>query len=292
MNSTSRIMGYTRMVLGIFWLIILIAGLFFGLKGFSWIEIHFEQIILTATQNIGVVRTLIDEITDVIDTVEQSFGTVERTLTDAGLTLDDSRPMIDKSSEIITQEVPQTLDDVQDAMPSVVEAAAMVDQSLRFLSLFQFTIPNPFGDDWEISLGIDYDPPIPFEDAIVQMSSNLEGLPDQMRAIETDMESMNTNMAVMSEDLLGIADDLDQMRTQIADINPELDKIILSLDETNNSFDVMMTRASNTIEILQKVFIGFMVLLILSQIPAIYIGYMFTKKEIKLSSSSTEMEDK
>lgn len=291
MNSTSRVMGYTRIVLGLFWLIILISGLIFGLRGFNWIETNFEQTILTTTQNIGVIRTLIDEVTDVIDTVDQTFGTVERTLSDAGLTLEDSRPMIDKSSEIITQEVPQTLDDVQDAMPSVVEAAAMVDQSLRFLSLFQFTIPNPFGDDWEISLGIDYDPPIPFEDAIVQMSSNLEGLPDQMRAIETDMESMNTNMALMSGDLLGIAGDLDQMSTQIADINPELDKIIISLGKAENSFKGLMNRASNTIDLLQKVFIGFMVLLILSQIPSIYFGYLFTRRESTLTSSAGEKED-
>ena len=288
MNFTSKIMGFLRIAVSVLWIGLFIAGIVFGLKGFSWIETSFNQVLVLSSENIGVFRSLLVEVTDVIDNVGLSFGTVERSLIDAGLSLDDSQPMIDKSSTIITQDVPKALDDVQDAMPGVIEAAAMVDQSLTFLSTFQLSIPNPFGADWEFDLGLEYDPAIPLEDAIVVMSANLEGLPDQMRAVETDLGTVGFNMSVISDDLIDIAYNMDQMREQIADINPEMDKIILSMNQARLSLDGLTKQAPEFIDSAQNIYIGFLVLLILSQIPSLYIGYMLISAGFKPGTQKEE----
>ena len=281
MKIISRILGSTRVILSVFWLCFLVGVLVYGVRGFNWIGENVDKVFKGASNNLSVISTLLDEVTDVIDNVEVSFGTVEKTLIDAGLTLDDSRPMVDKSSNIITQDVPTALEEIQETMPGVIEAAGLVDKSLLFLSMFQFTVPNPFGADWDFNLGLDYNPEIPFEDAIVQMSSTLDGLPEQMRAVESDLDTVDINMSLMSDDLIDIASDLDSMRAQIADINPELDKIIQSLDDAQVSVDGLADDVPVTLDIAQKVFIGLVVLLILGQIPSAYFGYLVASEGSK-----------
>jgi len=113
------------------------------------------------------------------------------------------------------------------------------------------------------------------------MSSTLEGLPEQMRSVETDLGTVDINMSVMSDDLIDIASDLDKMREQIGDINPELDKIIQSLDGAQDSVDGLVDDVPETLGIAQNVFIGLIILLILGQIPSAYFGYLVASKGSK-----------
>jgi hypothetical protein len=283
MKLTSKIMGTFRSIFSIMWMGLGVLGMVYGLRGIDWTEDRLNQSTTAVVENIDLVNDLLMEVVDVIDKVEISLSTAERSSLDAGLAIGESRPMIDKVSQIVAQDVPQALDEVQTSMPSVIEAAAMVDQTLTLLSKFQFNIPNPFGSDWVISLGVDYDPPVPLEEALTSLSGHLEGIPENMRAIEGDLVTADINMAVMSEDLIDVAYDLDLMRGQLADINPGIEGMIASLAEVQTSMKETQGRIAGAADRTRKLFTGVMVLLILSQIPSAYIGYLMTTEQFQAS---------
>ncbi len=278
MKKFTQLMGFLRVGMSFIWIAVLGAGLVYGLRGFAWAEVQFVQILTTTTKNIADIRLLLVEITDIVDRVDESVGTIEHATIDASLALGATRPLLDETSQVVVQDVPTALDDVQASMPSVVEAAASIDDTLRVLSKFRFTVPNLFGDDWEISLGIDYDPEVPLELALLNLSSNLEEMPASMRGMENDLDNADENLALMGDDLMAVATDLDRIRAQMADINPQMNVIIANLSAVEESIAASQNEIPATIDLAQKVFVVVLALLIISQLPAAYFGILMMKQ--------------
>jgi phage-related protein len=279
MRIFTQIMGTLRVIFCFLWMGLGVLGLVYGLRGLDWAEDALERNISGVTANIEVINNLLTEMIDVVDRVDASLSTVERSMIDASFILDDSRPLIDVASRVVAQDLPQALDDVQQSMPAVIEAAATIDQTLSLLSKFKFSLPNPFGADWEFSLGVDYEPPVPLEESLVSLSANLEGIPDTMRSVEGDLVTADLNLAVMGDNLFDIAYDMDLMRAQIADINPEIEAMISNLGEVQSSLAATQDGYPRILGTTRKVFVGVMVLFILTQIPTAYFGFLKTRDQ-------------
>jgi hypothetical protein len=274
----SRIMGFSRIIFNILWIALGVAGIIYGLKGINFVESAMISNLNGMDENIEIVMNLLGEAVEVIDKVDQSLSTIEQSSIDAGLSLMETRPMIEKTSQVVTKDLPQALDDMQTSMPSVIDAAAMIDQTLYILSRFRFSIPNPFGTDLEVSLGVDYTPTIPLEDALIQLSGNLEGVPDRMRSIEGDLVTTEINLGIMSENLIDTAYDIDLMREQVADIAPEFEKMISNLETIGESVEKTKESLPKTFSNARKIFIGLMILFVLSQTPSVFIGYLLVSE--------------
>jgi len=276
MKTTNQLMGIMRVVFGILWIGLFVLGFVHGLRGLDLVRVSLDQNFTVMIKNIHDVNLLLGEITDVMDRVEQFLGTIESSTIDASLTLGDTRPMLTETSQVVTQDVPAALDDVQRSMPSIIDAASSIDSALLLLSKFRFEIPNLFGDPWVISLGIDYDPEVPLETAFQNLNASLSGIPESMRGMEDDLDTANTNLVLMGDNLFDVAHDLDMIREQLADINPQLDMIIGNLEGIQISIAETQIHTPKVIETTQKWFIGVMIVLILSQIPSIYMGWWLT----------------
>jgi tRNA A-37 threonylcarbamoyl transferase component Bud32 len=279
-QKITRLMGYSRILFNIIWIALGISGIIYGLRGIKIVETAAINNLIVIEENIEIVKNLLVEAIDVIVKIDQSLSTIEQSSIDAGVGLIETRPVIDKTSQVVTEDLPKALDDMQTSMPSVIEAAAMIDQTLYILSKFRFTIPVPFGNDIEIGLGIDYTPSIPLEDALVQLNSNLEGIPDRMRSIEGDLVTTDLNLGIMSENMNDMAYDLDLIREQVADITPEFEKMINNLEILQKSLEKSKKSLPNTISSVRRIGILLLVLIILGQIPSAFIGFMLVKEGV------------
>jgi hypothetical protein len=290
MTLTSKIMGTLKTIFSFLWMGLGVLGIVYGLRGVSWLEVQLDSSLSVANQNIEIVNALLTEITDVIDKVDQALSIIENSTIDAGIGLTESRPIIDETSQIIIQDVPQALDEVQTSMPGVLEAAAMVDQTLSLLSSFQFAIPNPFGSNWEFNLGIDYDPPVTLQEALANLSGAIVEIPDGLRALEGDLVTADINMSVMSDNLINVAFGLDSMREQLADINPEIDRMVANLQGIQASVERTRTSLPFIARNARIGIVAILGLLILTQIPSAFTGYMMTR-ESDLKVDSIEGDD-
>ena len=272
-------MGSLKAFLGVVWIGLLVFFLVYGRRGLGWAEKQMDDVLEITSQNLTDINALLFEIVDVMDMIDQSLGTIEEATTDASISLSETRPILDDTSKVLVQEIPDALDEVQGAMPGVIEAAAVIDDAMTILSRFHYEIPKPFSEDsWVISLGVNYNPVVPLDQALQNLSDKLEGIPDELRGIEDDLNNAKVNLAIISGDLLNVASDLESIQGQVDDINPQIETISGNLTEAQTAMERTQTRFPRTIAVIEKWFIGIMILGMVSQIPSIYFGILMVRK--------------
>jgi len=272
-------MGSLKAILSVIWVVVGLAGMLYGVRWIRWVGEAADQTIGQIRLNAEVVTSLLTETMDVFVMVDQSLSTVESSTIEAAIAMGGTTPMIGKTSQIVVQDVPQALEDVQASMPSVIQAATAIEQALYLLSGFQYSIPVPFGNPIQLGLGIDYAPDVPLEQALTNLSSNLEGIPASMRAIESDLTKTEDNLLAVSDNLLGVARDIDRVREQIADINPELVQLIDNFATIQASLGNTQEQLPGNVAAAESILVAILALFILTQIPNIYLTIQQSKKE-------------
>ena len=234
-KSLSRAMGIIWITTSLLWAVLGIAGLLYGLNGLENIQAGLSDNLTLAVESLDSVHALVDETTEVISATHQTLRTVQQATHDTGTSLADLRPLIWTTTKVVTIQVPDALEGVQDSMPTLIETAKSVDETLVWLSGFKFTIPNPFGTDWSYDLGVDYHPEVPLDQALEEMSGNLEGLPDDLRDMEEDLDAADANLIILSDDLADLAGDIEIANQQIAEITPQMESIANNIEAIQQS---------------------------------------------------------
>jgi hypothetical protein len=151
--------------------------------------------------------------TESLSSVERSLRSADGALEDTLLALSDVERLADGVSSSSTdaaqvvagagtltaERIPETLRDIESAMPALIEAAAAVDGTLRALSL----------------LGVQYDPATPFDEALIELDDGLEGLPEQI-------EGQGLLLAGLGEHLETVGAQTDAVAGRIAAVNEAL----------------------------------------------------------------------
>jgi len=144
---------------------------------------------------------------DTIGIVSESFDTLVPSAAVAATAFDDAATVIGDTTTVVTVDVPDALDAVLDAMPAIESAAAVTDGALRVLSF----------------VGVDYDPEIPFEDAVAELETAIAPLPDQLRAQAAPLDAL--------------AGDFEDFGAATAEISGDLVALQLQLDEAEGLLD-------------------------------------------------------
>jgi phage-related tail protein len=138
---------------------------------------------------------------DTIGIVSESFDTLVPSADLAADAFGEAATVIAETTTVVTVDVPDALDAVLDAMPAIESAATVVDGALRVLSF----------------VGVDYDPEVPFGEAVAELETALADLPAQLRA--------------QAEPLDALAEDFDEFGDATAEIADDLVALQLQLDE-------------------------------------------------------------
>ena len=277
--NTKRIIGILKIILSLLWMAAALMLLIWGQKALVWTENRVNSALDAMLENVILAKTMITETTDVMVAVDDSLSAVETTMIDGALVLIESRPLVDKASQTLVEDVPEAMDEVQKTMPAVIEATRTVEQTLNLLSGFKLILPNPFGDDFQFDLGVEYNPEISLEESLGDLSSSLQPISDQMRILEGDLISADISMGVMSQNLFDLAKSLDKVRETLLDIQGVLAAFDANLEQLQ---ELLGTSKSNFPRILSSTriaIISLTTLLLLTQIPPIYDGYQLLKED-------------
>jgi len=271
-TNLPRTMGVIRLLVCLVWSAISIAALSYGDRLIQNSQDFVGSNIALAQENLEIVADLLDKTQLVLQSVEETMDTVWDAIVDVTFTLTDTRPLLDEASQVITQDVPDALDGLQESMPTLIETAAAVDDTLTFLSAFQFTIPNFFGEDWEIGLGVDYTPEVPLDQALVDLSSNLEDMPGELRGMQNDLDNASANLLTLRDDLAVMADDLYQINQQVADLKPQINVLAANVLDFQISFQKMGENFETVLPMIRLVYMAFFSLILVGQVPSAFVG--------------------
>jgi methyl-accepting chemotaxis protein len=182
----------------------LIAALVAGTIGTAvvWSVVNSMDRSLTVTANaVAAADDTVLLAAETITIVSESFDTLVPTANLAAGSFENAGAVIADTSQVVTVDVPAALDSVLDAMPAIESVAGIIDTTLGALAFF----------------GADYEPDVPFDQAVAEVAAAIEPLPELLRAqadqldeLATDFEGFGAASAAMAQDLTAVQIQLDE----------------------------------------------------------------------------------
>lgn len=285
-----------RRIVGLIFIIIAIAGWFIAYQGLQLTNQFIDNLSLSINNTMQIT-------TDTLTNVENSLVVAKQTITDLSATLatmettaadmaagiDDAQPLMEEVNIVVTQDVPNSIETLQIALPTLVEVASVVDDTLTTLSRFRID-QSIFGFQLNYDLGINYNPEVPFDQAVVELGAGLEGLPQTLRGLETQLVLTQSSMNTMSHNMDQLATDMANLNTGIAEVQPVMDEYIRIVVDTNDRLRLSRNQISTQADQVKQIFGIIFIWMGLFQLVPLYLGLEMVAGERGIEQYVTEKE--
>jgi methyl-accepting chemotaxis protein len=138
-----------------------------------------------------------------LDTASASADILAQTIQTTGKSIQDTLPLLDTLSELTSEDLPTMIQTAQEALDSAQASAKIVDSTLSFLTAIPF-LPIQ-----------DYKPEVPLGEALGDVSTSLDPLPDALALMEEPLATTKGNLEQ-------VIDQFDTISENIRDINASL----------------------------------------------------------------------
>jgi len=232
-----------------------VSGMDFGLEGLEVISDTLQVLIQT-----------VDDTALIVDAAVASSENTQETL-------EALQPAVLELSDIAGTDLPQSIEAVQDAMPTLEQAGLTIDRALRTLAAFEWSATIPFLNyELGFGLGVEYDPTVPLDQSIAQVSAGLADLPTQLEGIEADLVDTHrglgdtaTSIDEVGESLAAVSQDLRDTSQTLEAYNDLIDRATGQLREMRWNVRDQITRGRVILTVV-------LIWLALSQLAPLYLG--------------------
>ncbi|MGD2077531.1 MAG: hypothetical protein PVH18_04075 [Chloroflexota bacterium] len=220
-----RAIGVVLILVGLTGLMICYFGAKAGRAFVDEVALSADDLSKTASSSLVTIEDSLEQARQTLTSVTQTIGQVRSTSSDLAMTIDDTQPTLDEMALLVGTDIPDTISDVQETIPNIAQTAKVVDDTLRLLSRLQVEQTVPL-INYEISfgLGVDYNPEIPFDQAVEEVGRGLEPIAVASGNLEEDLQTAKSNMATLSQDLNVLAGNLDTLQDEVTEFRPLLDE--------------------------------------------------------------------
>ncbi len=267
-----RFLGLLMLVIGLGGIVIAVLGVRLGHQTVDSVAASLDQTLLLTSQSLDTASETLLLAKNSLTDVNEMLETAETTADDIGQTVSGTRPTLDQISSVASEQVPDSLETIQEAFPSLEQAAGVIDRTLVTLNSFRID-QQVLGFDFQYDLGIDYAPEIPFDQSVRDLGEGLEGLPESLRTLKLYINVTNENLQTVSQDIHTLADSMNAVNGRIAELNPILDEYIILITNSNDSTRQIRAQINNEIESVKNGITLVMVWLAVTQIAPLYLGW-------------------
>ncbi|MCA9927290.1 MAG: hypothetical protein KC419_02385 [Anaerolineales bacterium] len=207
-----------------------------------------------------------------------TLGTVETNMTVLGQAVSETRPFLDQVSTVAADELPQSIETLQAAIPDMAQVAGVVDDTLTTLN--RFRIDEEFlGFEIKYDLGVNYDPAVPFDETVLTLGDSLDGLPGSLRSLRVYANVTNDNLEEISQGLYQIGTDLEGLNGRLSEIDPLLNDYLRLITETNDATRQLRGQMSSQLDSLKTGILFVMIWLAFAQLAPLYLGWELIRKD-------------
>ena len=267
-----RLLGVVMLVIGVGGIVLAIIGARLGHSLVDRIATNFDQTLQLTSQSLDTVSETLALAKSSITDVNTVMETAESTADDLAQTVTDTRPLLGQISDVASTQVPDSLETIQQAFPSLEQVAGVIDSTLTTLNNFRID-ENILGLNLKYDLGIDYDPEVPFDQSVKELGEGLEGLPESLRTIEIYINVANNNLQTVSQDIRNLADDLETVNGRINELDPILDEYLRLITTTNDRTRQLRGQITDEVQSVKKGITFALVWLAISQVAPLYLGW-------------------
>lgn len=267
-----RILGIVMLIIGLVGLVISVAGLLVSRSVIDDLGTSLETTLTLASDSLDTVGDTLSLTKTSVDQAGSSIDTLAEMATNVSTTMNDTQPLLEQVTQTATQRIPDSVEAIQEALPDVAEAAGAIDDTLLILDSFELD-RQIFGIPIQFDLGIDYQPSVPLDETVLTLGQSLDGVPEDLRALEGDLMLTTDNLALIGENIDTIADDLDLISQTVDEINPLLDQYIAIVAQTQELIAQAQSDLGDQLALLQLAVTALFLWLGLNQLVPFYLGW-------------------
>ncbi|MCP4417620.1 MAG: hypothetical protein GY805_13430 [Chloroflexi bacterium] len=268
-----------RRLLGVLILIIALGGIGLAVLGarvghqlVENVATNLNETLRLTSQNLDIVSESLLFAKSSLTDVNEMLETAETTADDLGQTVSSTQPVLRQISNVTSEQVPDSLEIIEEAFPSLEQVAGVIDRTLVTLNSFRID-EELLGLEIKYDLGIDYAPEVPFDQSVRELGEGLEGLPESLRELRVFINVTNENLGTVSEDIHDLADSMNVVNGRITELDPILDEYITLITTTNDNTRQTRARINNQVDNVKNGVTLVMVWLAITQIAPLYLGW-------------------
>lgn len=152
-------------------------------------------------QAVEALGSSVDVAQDAVVVLERGLQQTESTTRDLAVAFGDAEAVVGATADISDQRIAESLEAVEQAMPTLVNVAGVIDRTLTSLSAV------PFAPD--------YRPEEPFDESLRTLQAEVAGLSDELRAQAALLREGRDSLSTVREGTVAIADDMGDLQTTL-----------------------------------------------------------------------------
>lgn len=288
-----RFVGLIMIILGLLGLTVSVLGYIYGRQVIAQIGTGIDDSLSLVSETLDNVQETLVVTKDTIEEANNTLNTVETLAIDVSVAVDETRPLLDQAATITSQEIPDSLETIQGTIPTLVTVADSIDTTLGTLNKFQIN-ESILGFNIQYDLGINYEPEVPFSEAVSEIGDSLDGLPESLRELDGTISTTNANLVIVSDDMVQVATDLGTLNEQLTEFLPVMDEYIRLSGEANDQIRQARSSINTNIDMLQLMVTIFMIWLGLFQFLPLYVGaeLLSGQEMVRASDIETRVADR
>jgi len=288
-----RIYGVIILLVSLILVAILLAGAVFVGQAVDAVGQGLDDVLELTVDTLGTVSATLEQTKVTVAEANNALDTASEAAANLSKTIADTQPLMESTTQVVTEDVPNSIEAVQTAIPNVAQVAGVVDNALTRLSNFGIsqTIPIPFNPvTLEFDLGIDYEPDEPFDETISALGDSLEGMPEELRSLRGDLEVLTDDLALVSEDIETASGDIEAINEQVALFIPILDDYLRIVGQINDSLVQTQAQMLAQLETVKTALAVLLIFLSLTQLAPLYLGWELVTGQRTGQDSQKEVE--
>ncbi len=285
-----------RRIVGVIFIVIAFIGAGIAYQGLQLTNRFIDNLALTMSNALELTSETLDNVENTLVVSKQTLTdlsvtltTMETTAGDMATAVADAEPLIDEISTVVASDVPNSIETLQNTLPTLVEVAAVIDTTLITLSRFKID-ETILGFNLNYDLGIDYNPEVPFDQAVTDLGASLDGLPETLRSLETELETTKSSLDIMNQNVDQLATDMANLNTTLGEVQPVLDEYIRIVVDVNDRLRLSGKQVGVQAQQVKQIFNIIFIWMGLFQLVPLYLGLEMVAGERGISQYVTEKE--
>lgn len=210
MSISRQALGKVLVGAGCLSLVLSLAGVAVGYHLVGQVDSSVDDSLTLTGDALHAVSNTIEVSKTMVTSVRDGLTTVSATLRSVEQSLDASTGTLDGVQLFLAGSLPDSIDAVNQVLPTLVDVAGNIDDALRALS--------------NVPFGPDYNPAVPFDEAVGNLSIALATLPADLRTLSRQFDDFEVAAAQVRSDLGDLASVVDGLSKQIDDVDGLLDE--------------------------------------------------------------------
>lgn len=197
--------------------------------GLAWFALDTVQITVSLVPGMSTAsepsRRLLTVADDTLTEVRATLDVVGSVTDDIGTSADETADVLEGIEGLLSERIPEALTAIEASMPALIDTAAVIDDTMGTLAI----------------IGVPYNPDVPFDTALREVETQLEGLPEvvaeqgsSLAAIVPVVRTSGQDVARLSDHLVAIDEDLAAAQLTLEDYEQaivDLEQIALVGDD-------------------------------------------------------------